>query len=120
MRRREFITFFGGAAVAWPTVARTQTKPAVVGWVNVRPRNPVFDGLVEGLKDAGFVEGQNLIIEYRSADDQFDRFPELAAELVQKKVSVIAAPGSMALADAAKRATSTIQTVSGICPALTR
>jgi len=110
MRRREFIALLGGAT-AWPTVARTQTKPAVIGWLNVRPRNRVFDGVVDGLRDAGFVEGQSLIIEYRSADDQFDRFSELAAELVEKKVSVIAAPGSMALADAAKRATSTIPIV---------
>jgi putative ABC transport system substrate-binding protein len=111
VRRREFITLLAGAAAAYPLAARAQTKPAVVGWLNVRPRNRVFDGVVEGLRDAGFVEGQNLIIEYRSADDQFDRFPELAAELVQQKVSVIAAPGSMALADAAKRATSTIPIV---------
>ena len=111
MRRRDFITLVGGAAAGWPTVARTQTKPALVGWLNVLPRTPVFDRLVDALRDAGFVEGQNLIIEYRSAGDQFDRLPELAAELVEKKVSLIVAPGSMALADAAKRTTSTIPIV---------
>jgi putative ABC transport system substrate-binding protein len=112
MRRREFITVLGGAAV-WPMVARAQTKSAVVGWLNVRPRvrAAASEGLVEGLRDAGFVEGQNLTIEYRSADEQFDRLPALAAELVERKVSVIAAPGSMAFAAAAKGATSTIPIV---------
>jgi putative ABC transport system substrate-binding protein len=112
MRRREFITVLGGAAV-WPMVARAQTKSAAVGWLNVRPRvrAAASEGLVEGLRDAGFVEGQNLTIEYRSADEQFDRLPALAAELVERKVSVIAAPGSMAFAAAAKGATSTIPIV---------
>jgi putative tryptophan/tyrosine transport system substrate-binding protein len=110
MRRRVFIHGIAAFA-AWPLAARAQIKPAVVGWLNVLPRTPVFDRLVDALRDAGFVEGQNLIIEYRSAGDQFDRLPELAAELVEKKVSLIVAPGSMVLADAAKRATSTIPIV---------
>jgi putative ABC transport system substrate-binding protein len=112
MRRRKFITLLSGAAV-WSTVGRTQSKPAVVGWLNVRPRNRAApsEGFVEGLRDAGFIEGQNLVIEYRSADDQFDRLPGLAAELVERNVSVIAAFGSVALAAAAKGATSTIPIV---------
>jgi putative ABC transport system substrate-binding protein len=111
MRRREFISAFGAAA-AWPLTVRAQTKP-VVGWLNVRPRNraAATEAFVAGLRDSGFAEGQNLVIEYRSADDEFDRLPALAAELVERRVSVIAAPGSMALAAAAKGATSTIPIV---------
>jgi putative ABC transport system substrate-binding protein len=106
--RRECITLIGGAA-AWPLAARAQAKAPVVGWLSARPRNraAASEGLAEGLRDAG-VEGQNVIIEHRSPDDQFDRLPALAAELVQRQVSVIAAPGSLALAAAAKGATSTI------------
>jgi putative ABC transport system substrate-binding protein len=112
MRRREFILALGGAT-AWPLAARAQTKPAVVGWLNVRPRNraAATEAFVAGLTDSGFAEGQNLVIEYRSADDEFDRLPALAAELVERRVSVIAAPGSMVLAAAAKGATSTIPIV---------
>jgi putative tryptophan/tyrosine transport system substrate-binding protein len=111
MTRREFISAFGAAA-AWPLTVRAQTKP-VVGWLNVRPRNraAATEAFVAGLRDSGFAEGQNLVIEYRSADDEFDRLPALAAELVERRVSVIAAPGSMALAAAAKGATSTIPIV---------
>jgi ABC-type uncharacterized transport system substrate-binding protein len=112
MRRREVILALGGAA-AWPLAGRAQTKPAVVGWLNIRPRNraAATEALVAGLRDSGFAEGQNLVIDYRSADDEFDRLPALAAELVERRVSVIAAPGSMALAAAAKSATSTIPIV---------
>jgi putative tryptophan/tyrosine transport system substrate-binding protein len=113
VRRREFITLLGGAAAAWPIAARAQAKLPIVGWLNARPRvkTDVREGFVEGLRDAGFVEGRNVLIEYRSADDQFDRLPALAAELVERRVSVIAALGSMALAAAAKGATSTIPIV---------
>jgi putative tryptophan/tyrosine transport system substrate-binding protein len=112
MRRRKFITLVGGAA-AWPLVARAQAKLPVVGWLAARPRvrAAAIEGVAEGLRDAGFVEGQDVIIDYRSADEQFDRLPALAAELVERRVSVIAAPGSMALAAAAQSATSTIPIV---------
>jgi putative ABC transport system substrate-binding protein len=103
----------GGTLAQAPTV-RAQPKVPVVGWL--RPRSiagalGVSEGFIEGLKNSGLVEGRDVIVEYRSADDQFDRLPALAAELVHRGVSVIAAPGSMALAAAAKGATSTIPIV---------
>jgi putative tryptophan/tyrosine transport system substrate-binding protein len=113
MRRREFITLLGSGAISWPLAAYAQGKPPVVGWLAARPRvrGAVTEGFVEGLRDAGFVEDQQVIIDYRSADDQLDRLPALAAKLVEQQVAVIAAPGSMALAAAAKGATSTIPIV---------
>jgi putative ABC transport system substrate-binding protein len=112
LRRRDFITLLGGAA-GWPLAAGAQPKLPVVGWLGVRPRATAAasEGFVEGLKDAGFAEGRDVIIEYRSANDQFDRLPALAAELVQRQVKVIAAPGGMALAAAARGATSSIPIV---------
>jgi putative ABC transport system substrate-binding protein len=114
MRRRDFITLLGGAA-GWPLAVGAQPKLPVVGWLGVRPRAAAAaaasEGFVEGLKDAGFAEGRDAIIEYRSADDRFDRLPALAAELVQRQVTVIAAPGGMALAAAARGATSSIPIV---------
>src|SRR5262245_34689942 len=111
--RRPFIAGFGSMAIAAPYIARAQPRPPVVGWLNVRPRNPAAasEGFVDGLRDAGFVEGRNVIIEHRSADEHYDRLPSLAAEFVQRQVAIIAAPGSMALALAAKGATSTIPVV---------
>jgi putative ABC transport system substrate-binding protein len=112
LRRRDFITLLGGAA-GWPLAAGAQPKLPVVGWLGVRPRATAAasEGFVEGLKDAGSAEGRDVIIEYRSANDQFDRLPALAAELVQRQVKVIAAPGGMALAAAARGATSSIPIV---------
>jgi putative ABC transport system substrate-binding protein len=113
MKRREFITLLGSGAIGWPLEAHGQAKLPVIGWLATRPRIKarVTEGFVEGLRDAGFVEGQHVIIDYRSADDQLDRLPALAANLVEQRVAVIAAPGSMALAAAAKGATSTIPIV---------
>jgi putative tryptophan/tyrosine transport system substrate-binding protein len=112
MRRREFVCLLGAAA-AWPLAAQAQPKLPVVGFLSARPRvrAAASEGFFEGLRDSGFAEDRDMVVEYRSADDQFDRLPALAAELVQRRVSVIAAPGSMALAAAARDATSTIPIV---------
>jgi putative tryptophan/tyrosine transport system substrate-binding protein len=113
MRRREFITLLASGAISWPLAAHGQAKLPVVGWLAAGPRvrSSVAEGFVEGLRDAGFVEGQQVIIDYRSADGQPDRLPALAAKLVEQRVSVIAALSSMALAAAARGATSTIPIV---------
>lgn len=111
--RRAFIAGLGAASLMRPRLMLAQPRPPLVGWLNVRPRNSgaISEGFPEGLRDAGFVDGRNLMIEYRSANDQIDRLSALATELVQRGVSVIAAPGGVALATAARKATSTIPIV---------
>ena len=116
MKRRDFICFLGGAATAsaaWPFAARAQQPPMpVVGFLRNTPLAP-FQNLViafrQGLKEAGFVEGRNVAVEYRYADNQMDRLPALVAELIHRPVAVIV--GNTTAARAAKAATTTVPIV---------
>src|SRR5229473_1685420 len=113
MRRREFITLIGSGAAAWPIAAGAQRQIPVIGYLS--PGSPEADanrltGLKAGLNEAGYVEGRNVAIQYRWAEDQNDRLPRLADDLVSRQVAAIVALATPA-ALAAKAATSTIPIV---------
>ena len=115
MRRREFIAMLGGVAVAWPHAARAQQPGMpVIGFLGAGSPGPLRDqvaALYRGLKETGYIERRNVTIEYRWAEGQYDRLPGLAAELVQRQVTVIVTTGGSASAPAAKAATTTIPIV---------
>jgi len=117
IRRRDFITLLGGVA-AWPLAARAQQPgPLVVGVLNFVSLEAYADRIAsfrQGLKDTGFVEGQGLLLEYRSADGHIERLPALAADLINQKVAVIFTLGGETATSAAKAATSTIPIVFAI------
>src|SRR5436190_22625939 len=94
LRRREFITLLGGAAASWPVAARAQQSMPLIGFLSARGPGDVprlMAAFHTGLKATGFVEGQNVAIEYRFAESRNERLPALAADLVQRQVTVIAA-----------------------------
>jgi putative ABC transport system substrate-binding protein len=132
MKRREFITLLGGAAVTWPLAARAQQPPMpVVGFLSSGSPAPLRQQVAafrEGLKEAGYVEGQNVTVEYGFAEGQLDRFPVLVSDLVRRQVSVLVVTSNTG-ALVAKHATSTIPIVfsvgddpvaSGLVPSLNR
>jgi ABC-type uncharacterized transport system substrate-binding protein len=117
MRRRDLL-LLGTAAIAWPTVARPQTSGGIVpviGFLGSAPaaawQGGPLPSIRRGLSETGFTEGKNIVIEYRWADDHYDRLPALAVELAQKDIAVLVAPATVAAAKAAMAVTRTIPIV---------
>jgi putative ABC transport system substrate-binding protein len=114
MRRREFIAFVGCTAAAWPLAARAESAMPVIGFLNSASSQPFANYVASfraGLKTTGYVDGQNVVIEFRWAEGHYDRLPEMAADLVRRKVVVLAATGGAPSITAAKAATTTIPIV---------
>jgi putative tryptophan/tyrosine transport system substrate-binding protein len=113
MRRREFIALVGGAAAAWPLAARAQQSRKIwrIGMLSTVSRNTVlYDGFLQGMRELGYVEGKNFIVEFRTTEGRYDRLPELASELVGLNVDVIVT-GVVAAIPLLQRATTTIPIV---------
>jgi putative ABC transport system substrate-binding protein len=108
MRRRDFITLLGGAAVAWPVVARAQqaarSRVPSIGFLSSRAPNTeahLVAPFLQGLKDQGYVEGQNVTVEYSWAEGRYEQLPALAADLVRRQVAVLVTAGGAQAAQAA-------------------
>ena len=114
LKRREFITFLRGAA-AWPLAARAQGQSLpVVGFLGGRAAEPWLASFREGLRETGYIENQNVTVEYHWLDGEYDRVPALMADFVRRRVAVIATPINAPGSKAAKAATATIPIVFGV------